>query len=555
MNSAMQYIMESVAATGIFYLIFILFLKNKAFLVFNRIIILVMIGLGIILPVIHIPLPQEPQTFANAPVASVYMEELAFTIMVNEVKPAFSWLKMLYAIISSGFFILLLVQVYKIYGIYTHAQIQIKGKIQVLLMDNAHIHFSFFNYVFINARLLKNEEEQMQVMQHEMVHAEQQHTWDILFIEIIKILFWINPFLWLFKKQMVENHEYLADRGAIKTSGKNHPYLRYLVDNALFGSHFSLVNNFNYSLIKKRIHMLTKRRISWLEIMVVVLVVPLFIVSFLFFACSEEHFENPLSRAPGDVIQVKKSNKFLDPNGIKFTSDGEKIYQFIEDMPEFEGQDYNAFRNYIKDNLNYPPEAKSRGLEGKALIRFNIGSEGKVKDVTLIQGTYEVLNEEALRVIRSSPDWKPGEVNGRKVAVQFTFTVTFGQEKSGVPKIVSGNLDNTRSKGFTYHSNQKVIGDTLIAKILKFIPENDELHGISGEVSLSFDFDAGNLEIANLIVDHSTHPKLPEVAINYIKTLADFGTFYKLWKGNKAKPKHFKMYYEFTDDHKDIYRK
>ena len=76
MNSVLQYGIESIAATGIFYLIFILFLRNKPFLAFNRFILLAMVSLGIILPFVEISLPQDSQAFANVPVSSVIVDTL-----------------------------------------------------------------------------------------------------------------------------------------------------------------------------------------------------------------------------------------------------------------------------------------------------------------------------------------------------------------------------------------------------------------------------------------------------------------------------------------------
>lgn len=558
MNSAIQYGIESIAATGIFYFIFILFLRNKPFLGFNRFILLVMVGLGIILPIVEISLPQDSQTFANVPVSSVIVGEVVFTAADIKAEPAFQWMETVYGLVSAVLLTLLLVQVYKIYAIHKYSQLQKEGNIQVYLMENDHTHFSVFNKVFINSRLINHDEELEQVFKHEMVHVNQRHTWDILFIELCKLVLWINPFLWLFKKRMVENHEYLADRGATKTAGKNYAYLRHLVDSSLFGLQFSLVNNFDYSLVRKRLKMLTKRRIGWLEKMIVAAVFPLIVASVLFFACSEEGFETPLSGTRDDTIKVEKSDKFLDPNGIKFTSDGEKIYQFIENMPEFQGKDYNAFRDYIKDNLNYPPEAKSQGIAGRVLVRFNVSSEGKVKDVILIQGTHELLDEEALRVVKSSPDWKSGTLDGRKVAVQFTFPVMFKLNETSTQtyKPAPASVVKYSDRHLSAHiQTLKVRNDTSYSIVIFVVPKDHELYslGLTGEVDVCFDFSEDRMQLEQINVKHSDHPKLTEAVIESVRGNATYGVFYHRWNKSKIKPTHFVLKCYFIDNHKKIF--
>ena len=97
----------------------------------------------------------------------------------------------------------------------------------------------------------------------------------------------------------------------------------------------------------------------------------------------------------------------------------------VEDMPEFKGGDLMNFVKYINQNLNYPAIAAENGIEGKVIIRFVVGKNGKVKDVALLRGSDPALDKEALRVVAASPDWKPGKQRGVPVNVCFTVPINF----------------------------------------------------------------------------------------------------------------------------------
>ncbi len=98
----------------------------------------------------------------------------------------------------------------------------------------------------------------------------------------------------------------------------------------------------------------------------------------------------------------------------------------VKEKPLFNGGDPMVeFRKYIVENLRYPTEASENGIEGRVTIEFTIDEKGRMTNVRVIMGVHPSLDEEALRVIGSSPAWTPGKQNGMPVKVRYYFPVNY----------------------------------------------------------------------------------------------------------------------------------
>jgi len=109
----------------------------------------------------------------------------------------------------------------------------------------------------------------------------------------------------------------------------------------------------------------------------------------------------------------------------------------------FNGSDANEFARWVNGNLVYPENAKNDGIQGRLVLQFTICTDGKVRDVKVLRGIDPDLDAEALRVVSSSPDWKPGSVNGKPVNVSYVFPIVFklrGDKKDGEPTTMT--VDN-----------------------------------------------------------------------------------------------------------------
>lgn len=102
----------------------------------------------------------------------------------------------------------------------------------------------------------------------------------------------------------------------------------------------------------------------------------------------------------------------------------ETVYQFAEQMPEFDGG-MEALGKYLQKNLRYPANARRMGVEGTVFIKFVIGRDGKVENVEVMKGILKDCDEEALRVISKMPSWKPGKQNSQEVKVSMMLPIKF----------------------------------------------------------------------------------------------------------------------------------
>ena len=97
----------------------------------------------------------------------------------------------------------------------------------------------------------------------------------------------------------------------------------------------------------------------------------------------------------------------------------------VEQKPKFNGGDANEFSKWVNSRLVYPEIAKENGLSGRVTLSFTIKADGTLSDVKVLRGVDPSLDQEAVRVVKSSPKWTPGKQRDRAVAVSYTFPVIF----------------------------------------------------------------------------------------------------------------------------------
>lgn len=155
--------------------------------------------------------------------------------------------------------------------------------------------------------------------------------------------------------------------------------------------------------------------------------------------------EPPKQITVSDVIKVVEDNVNIDDNtdifdtefsedkavtimAFKDEEEEEEEYTpfvIVEDMPSFQGGDINNFRVWVQQNLKYPDVAAENGIQGRVIINFVVEPSGKVTNVKVVRGVDPSLDKEAIRVVSSSPTWKPGMQRGKAVRVQFTIPIIF----------------------------------------------------------------------------------------------------------------------------------
>jgi TonB family protein len=227
-------------------------------------------------------------------------------------------------------------------------------------------------------------------------------------LELATILQWFNPFIWLLKRSVRENHEFLADHGVLKPGVSPAAYRLLLLGRSLEQQPV-IANNFNYSLIKIRIQMMTKMKSSKAAALKLSMGILATAALFMVFAFDGTQ-TNP---------QEKKVSVQAAP-----TKPADQVFVVVEEMPEFPGGE-QALRDFIAKEVKYPEDAKKAGIQGKVFVTFVVDKTGKVLDAKIARSASPSLDKEALRVTESLPAWKPGKQRGENVAVSYTIPIQF----------------------------------------------------------------------------------------------------------------------------------
>ena len=309
----------------------------------------------------------------------------------------------------------LLFQMGQIFLLSQKTGIQRQLGVKVVYTGKPYTNFSFFDIVFLNGNSNKGEETR-QIIQHEKVHILQKHYLDLLFIELLTIIFWFNPVIWFYKHSLKAIHEYLADEGVLETGYQKENYQKLLLNQTFGIQYFALTNNLNYSLIKRRFTMMSKQKRISQTIIKTLLGVPLMLLIVFVVSCSTEVNEVEVLEVEAKEVEAKEIEEVKE--------EPPQIFIVVEAMPAFTGGDAARIK-YLNENIKYPEEAIKKKIQGRVFVTFVVEVDGSISDVKLLRGIGGGCDEEAIRVIENMPKWEPGKQRGEAVRVQFNMPIKF----------------------------------------------------------------------------------------------------------------------------------
>ena len=363
--------------------------------------------------------------------------------------------------------------------------------------------FSFFRYAFF-----PDESVSPDIVRHEQSHITHGHSWDILFAEVMMILQWFNPLIYLYKKELQSLHEYEADRDVVATGIDKRDYMMLILQQCTAADFSGMSNNFSLILTKKRIKMITKNEKAkglWWRLLATLPVLAILLIANTKLTAQEQNSNDKpitveigafeLYDDDGFPIQLKDTviynedgsyfqcvatdgidpktgelcKKFKitthnadgTPNGsimnLRWERDGDvvqytaepfsiteesletllgglstladtpkndSVFQVVDEMPEFPGG-VEAMMEYVSRNVKYPESAKENNLQGRVIVKFVIEKDGTVSNVEVGRGWGNELDDEAVRVVKAMPKWKPGKQDGKPVRVSFLLPINF----------------------------------------------------------------------------------------------------------------------------------
>lgn len=522
MEAFYTYILKVNIALGIFWLFCHFIFLRDSFIELKRICLLTVLLLSFTYPFVDFSgwIPQEGQSFL---VNYIPLWEEVEIVPVVPLEKEVSWENCLWFMYGIGVLILgvrLGVQAYQVCRFIRKGKVFVYSGIRVISLGRGTAPFSFFHWIFLNPADYSDAERE-EILTHEKTHVNQWHSLDMLLGEILCILFWFNPFVWLLRRDIRQNLEFLADKKVVESGYNRKNYQYHLLRLSHQSAAASFINNFNVSQLKKRIVMMNKRKTSRMGLLKYVLLLPL-TLSLVVVAnrqalaeivsaasVSEEKAgekmrvkgkvtdekNNPvpgaivviknstigtvtdakgefvLNAEPGAILCVSHIGKGMEEISVKGKPGkemqvavvlksspqvlegveiiglaGEKnpvtLYP-VEANPEFPGG-MDALKRFLAQHIQYPAEAREKNIQGKVWIQFLVDEKGKVTQPQVTKGVDPLLDQEALRVVKLMPDWKPAQQNAKPVEASFLlpldFSIPVKQDKGKELIVVDGKL-------------------------------------------------------------------------------------------------------------------
>ncbi|MGL3000328.1 M56 family metallopeptidase [Flavobacterium sp. RSSB_23] len=258
METIYIYLLKASGLIALFYLAYYFLLRKETFFTANRFFLIAGLGTAVVLPLFYITkivwVNPTPLTF---PISELPMQEIApeETFEINWYLTAIA----IYIVGSALFFIKFGMDYWSLNRVLYKTKAQQQADFKLIDVPEKIAPFSYFNTIVFNSSLYSPSELQS-ILEHEKVHSEQHHTIDVLIIRFFTIVFWFNPFIWLYQRAILQNLEFIADNEATKRLDNKKAYQMALLKITTHENCVALTNHFYQSLIKKRIVMLNKNQ-------------------------------------------------------------------------------------------------------------------------------------------------------------------------------------------------------------------------------------------------------------------------------------------------------
>lgn len=437
-----QYILLFVTFQLLFLVIYDVFLKRETFFQWNRVYLIGTFLVSLFLPFVKLAAfaTVVPEQFSV-----IVLQEIILTPNNTDVANSLSIFQLLFYAGMAISFLLFGYKIYQIVSLRRQGQLQKFSDYKKVIVPKSAIAFSFYDTIFLGDAV--DQESEKGILAHELVHIRQKHSLDLLFFEILRIVFWFNPLVYVYQNRISELHEFIADAHA----GKDNRSEQYelLLSQIFQTKNISFINHFyKSSLIKKRIVMLQKSKSSTVLKFKYLALVPLITGMLFYTSCeTEDEVLEPQNEMLEEVVVVGYG---ANPTDFELASDGLLIeavdrpignvkinvdvpFSVVENPPIFPGCEnaedvrdcFNEQLNkHIRNNFRYPEIAQQEGVQGKVNIRFVIQKDGSIGQVQM-RGPDKNLEKEAARIISLLPKMTPGMQRGTNVRVPFSLPITF----------------------------------------------------------------------------------------------------------------------------------
>ncbi|MCC1484463.1 M56 family metallopeptidase [Winogradskyella immobilis] len=457
----MEYLLKASVVLVIFYLCYIIFLKRDTFFQHNRWFLLIGLITALVLPNIIIPIYIEVE-----PIIIPENLLIADTI-TTQPKKTFQWLDLLPIVYSIGFilfFIQFILQFGSLILLLLKNPKNKEGIYTYIIVKNKVSPFSFFKWIVYNPDLYNNDELNL-IINHEKVHVRQYHSVDIILTRLACVIFWFNPFIWFYKKDIQQNLEYIADYKTQRETNSEKDYQRLLLKTSIANQHIDLANNFYNSLIKKRILMLHKSRSKSNSKWKFAIILPL-LALFLMSANTKEVFiEKPI-----ESFNVVNSIDTPELTEVAFNKD-----MTDEELNKIKADLKAKGITMTINNIDRNSKGKITTISVKFETKTGFVSFNSDKKEDGINSFYFKNDESSIAV---------GPLNSTPVYDKFVkdFAKAYESKNDKSKKEKSDKIKDVLTITSAYSNNYKKIKDTIVLKHPYTIGTNNVIYADSAKI-------------------------------------------------------------------------
>lgn len=277
----------------IFFAFYQIFLKRDTFFERNRWYLLASLSVALLAPFLDIPLALSRKGAMEMGELQVFvLPEMNVNVKQVEIQ-SWSWggvVKVVYWLGVGIALIMFVIRIFKLIKVIMENELETRFyNYSNIRVRNSHSStFSFFHYLFWDSSQNLTKQEERQILEHELAHIRGGHSYDLIFVALQKIIFWFNPLIYLYEKELRNQHEFIADQKA-KAISNTEDYISLMVSSFFKSLHLNFTHSFHNQQIKQRIKMLHAQKTTKLKGNAkTILAVALVATTLVLIACSKQ---------------------------------------------------------------------------------------------------------------------------------------------------------------------------------------------------------------------------------------------------------------------------
>ena len=403
-------------ALALLYACIIPLLEKETFHRLNRIVILGCLVISFAIPLVHFPSGTNP--IVDKVRQAVLLPEVLINGNAKE-QSVWSWSDIIVCIYTFGvvaIFSMTVVQTVRLIKQLHQCEHTTDNKGNtIILTDDATSPFCLFHYIVMSRDDYANNRSF--ILTHEQEHIRLKHCIDLVLLQIATIMQWFNPFVWLIGKNLKAIHEFEVDEAVLNKGINATQYQQFLVVKAVGNRLQPFANNLNKESLKRRIIMMNQKKSNRWMMLKALFIIPVATLAVSVFASN-----TGVSTVKREAVRTANA---LPTANMQTQQSATKAYEVVEVMPKFKGGE-SAMMEFLMMNMKYPQTAVKAKQQGRAIVGFVVRKDGTVSDVHITKSAgHAVLDEEAMRVVKSMPAWEPGKQKGKPVNVKYNVPITF----------------------------------------------------------------------------------------------------------------------------------